>query len=39
MNFEYIFSFFQLGLPEENNNKYSKFDSSKSRRALEWSTY
>ena len=29
-NFEYLFWFFPLRLPEENNNKYSKFDTSKS---------
>ena len=29
-NFEYLFRFFQLRLPDENKNKYSKFDTSKS---------
>ena len=28
-NFEYLFWFFQLPLPVENSNNYSKFDTSK----------
>ena len=31
-NIEYLFWFFQVLLPEENNNKYSNFDMSKSIR-------